>query len=766
MNSYLTRLLFIFLICCISLVTNAQKVALVLSGGGSKGVAHIGVIQALEENEIPIDYITGTSMGAIVGGLYASGYSPDEIATLVNSDEFDVWLSGEMVSNYRYSFKRDADNASWVTIKFDYDVGKDKLKTKLPTNIIAPYKMDFAFMELFSGSSAASDYNFDSLMIPYRCVASDIEARQAVVLSKGQLGNAIRASMTFPFLFKPLEIDGKLLFDGGMYNNFPSDIAIKDFQPDVIIGSKAAGNYDKPDPDDIISQIQNMLVARTDYDIVMESGVLIEHDLGDVNVIDFKNTPAFIDSGYVHAIQRMGEIKELVKERITGDELLQRRNAFKEKKPPLIIDSIRISGLTKGQTSYVSKLLRHKSDLRTLADIEEDYFGMVADDKIQQMHPQLEYNKSTGRYTLFLKVKPAERFQIQFGGNVSSTTANAAYVGLKYKYLGAQAIELGGNVYFGRFYSSAMAMTRIDFPSSPKTYLEGGFIYSNKNYFRSAAYFFEDITPAYLIDNESFFYLDLGMPIARNGRFAFGGALARTKYKYYQSNSFSRLDTADVTYFDYYSPQVLFELNSMNYKQYPNKGVRLLISANYVNGNEKNIPGSTSIDSDEFEARHQWVQFKLLYDNYFQRLGPFTFGFLGELLISNQELFNNYISTMMASPAFTPIPESQVLFLPTYRSHSYLAAGLKIISKLHQRIDLRVEGYLFQPYQEIIQNPDQSVSYGSEFEVRSVMATAAFVWHSPLGPLSLSANYYSQEVDQFTFFFNVGYIIFNRSAIE
>jgi NTE family protein len=597
-------------------------------------------------------------------------------------------------------------------------------------------------------------------------VASDIEARKPVVLGKGQLGTAIRASMTIPFYFKPLEMDGKVLFDGGMYNNFPSDIAIDAFQPDVIIGSKAAGNYDKPDPDDIISQVQNMLVARTDYDIVLESGVLIEHELGDIRVMDFSRTREFIDTGYANAMERMDEIKNLIKKRTSVAERKKMRDDFNAQKPPVVIDSLEITGLTRGQTNYVHNMLKRKTALFTVSDIEEEYFEMVADDKIEHIYPQLVYKESTGYYTLQLQMKPAERFQVQFGGNVSSTTANAAFLGVKYKYLGAQAVELGGNVYFGRFYSSAMAKTRIDFPSKPETYLEGGFIYNNKNYFRSTSYFLEDITPAYLIDNESFFYLDLGIPVTLHGRLVGGAALARTKYNYYQTNNFSRLDTADITYFDFYEPRILFELNSLNYKQYPNRGAQLLISSAYVNGIEKNLPGSTSAQSGEYERRHQWVQLKLLYDNYFQRLGPATFGFYGEVLWSNQKLFNNYTSTIMASPAFEPIPESKVLFLPNYRAHAFVAAGLKVITRIHRRIDFRLEGYIFQPYEQIVQNEDLSVSYGKPFSDRAYMGTGVLVWHSPLGPVSISANYYDKAVDQFTFFFNVGYVIFNRSAIE
>ena len=130
----LKSILFTCFLVGLPLMLQAQKVALVLSGGGAKGVAHIGVLKALEENDIPVDFITGTSMGAVVGGLYASGYSPEEITTMMVSEDFEKWISGGLQDNYEYYFKRDEEDASWVTIKFDYDVREDKLKSKLPTS--------------------------------------------------------------------------------------------------------------------------------------------------------------------------------------------------------------------------------------------------------------------------------------------------------------------------------------------------------------------------------------------------------------------------------------------------------------------------------------------------------------------------------------------------------------------------------------------------------------------------------------------------------
>src|ERR1035437_6113089 len=144
----------------------AQKVGLVLSGGGAKGLAHIGVIRALEENNIPIDYITGTSMGAIIGGLYAAGYSPDEMDMLFKSEDFKLWSKGIIPPKYVYYFKKLDDNPSFIDL--DFARNEDKMKLALPTNIIPPGQIDFAFMELFSPANAVSENNFDKLFVSDR----------------------------------------------------------------------------------------------------------------------------------------------------------------------------------------------------------------------------------------------------------------------------------------------------------------------------------------------------------------------------------------------------------------------------------------------------------------------------------------------------------------------------------------------------------------------------------------------------------------------
>ena len=201
---------FLFLLAYLLLLpfVQAQKVGLVLSGGGAKGMTHIGIIRALEENNIPIDYITGTSMGAIIGSLYAMGYSPDDMEALLRSEDFKRWYSGNVEEKYIYYFKKNPPTPEFINIRISL---KDSLKNVkpqfFPTSIVDPIQMNIVFLQLFGQATAASKANFDSLYIPFRCIASDVYNKRPLILRKGDLGDAVRASMSFPAMFKPIEID-------------------------------------------------------------------------------------------------------------------------------------------------------------------------------------------------------------------------------------------------------------------------------------------------------------------------------------------------------------------------------------------------------------------------------------------------------------------------------------------------------------------------------------------------------------------------------
>lgn len=744
----------------------AQKTGLVLSGGGAKGITHIGVIRALEEKGIPIDYITGTSSGAIIGALYASGYTPDEMMALITNDEFLYWINGQVDERYIYFFKEQELNASWVDIRFNLD--SIVLPSLIPTSIISPVHLDYALMEVFGAPSAAAHDNFDSLMVPYRCIASDIADSKAIVLSKGSLASSVRASMTFPFLFSPIRIDQKLLFDGGMYNNFPADVMVSEFHPDVIIGSKAASNYGPPQDKDIISQLQTMLMTKTSYSMYGTPGVIISPDLKQISLLGFSQAADVLDSGYVATLRQMDVIEKLVTRRISPEELQRKRASFKTKIKPLVIDSFNITGLNNHQQQYLRRSLTRKNKGITSKGLKPEYYKALADSKIESMYPELHFDTVANQYILNLEVAKGKNILTQIGGNISSSPNNEAFFGIQYKILGKQAFSVFVNTYIGRFYSSGLIGAKMDIPSKHPYFTQLIFSLNQWDYFKTSTFFFEDKTPSYLIINDMHLEGDIGIPSGNKAKFQGGFAIANMRDDYYQTNQFSRTDTTDKTYFDFGTAHIFYEKNTLNMKEFANRGMRILGEMRYVTGVEIYVPGSTATGFSEkrYKKYHGWWQFRGVYQNYFAHIGRFSFGGYAELVFSNQNFFHNSTASLLMAPSFNVVPETRTLFLPAYRANKFGAAGPQLICHLFKNFEIRAEGYVFQPFNELIPLEDQNISYGKTFATRYIVASGSMIFHSPVGPVSLSLNYFKKSDFKFSVIFNIGYTIFNRKALD
>lgn len=759
----LRKLVFFLLLLCISQLVYAQGVALVLSGGGAKGLSHVGVLKALEENEIPIDYVVGNSMGAIVGGLYAAGYSPDEIEQLVKSVDFKYWVTGTIDERF-FNYRLEDPNPSWVAVPFSIE---RRLVSRLPSSLISPYLMDYAVMELFSSASAAAGYDFDKLFVPFRCVASDVDSSLLVVLNNGQLGTAIRASATFPLLIRPIRINNRLLFDGGMFNNFPTDIARKEFNPKLIIGSVAAGNYDAPKDNDIVSQLQNMLMQKADLTLNEQEGVLIRSMIGPAGILDFENVEVFIDSGYAATIRSLPEITAKISKRTKKADIDKKREHFNKKLPELRFDSIIVQGVKPNQASYIIRKLNYNNAYSSLSDLKESYFNLLADDKISYVYPEMVFDSLSKQFHLKLDVTLSKPFMAEIGGNISSSATNQAFVGLSYRKLSGIGSRYGVNAYFGRFYSSVQGAVRYDLPYAQPFFAQLRAQLSRKDYFRNATYFFEDPTPAFIIEDESGIAIELGHNLGNNTKVAFGMAGGRRGFDYYQSNVFSRTDTADISQFDFIKPHVGIYFNSLNKKYLANAGMRWYLEFSYFDGNQKNIPGSSVNRSQIFDENQAYYRLKLHYDNFFAHKGPFTFGFMGEAVLSDQPLQSNYTATVLAAPVFEPFSEMKTLFLENYRAFSYVGGGFKFIYSPVRNLDFRAEAYLFQPYERIINKGiNERPEFGISFPQPSVLMSGRVVLHTPLGPLSAALNYYDREDSKFLFVINFGYLLFNRSNFE
>ncbi len=764
MRYSLIAIVFLFLI---SNQTKAQKVGLVLSGGGAKGFAHIGVIRALEKNNIPIDYIAGTSMGAIVGGLYAAGYSTDDMERLFKSDHFKFWSTGKIQEEYRYYFRQLEKDPSWL--KLDIQRREDGLKVLPPASIIPEEQMDFAFMELFSSTNAVCQYNFDKLFVPFLCIATDVYNNKEVELRSGDLGEAIRASMTFPIYFKPIVIDSTLVFDGGIVNNFPAKNMIEKFQPDIVIGHKVANNASKPNEDDVMAQLENMIMHKTEYEIPDEKGILMETKFTDVGLLDFNKIDIIKDAGYETTTALIDSIRSRIPRAVSHNDVEAKRDSFNFSKPEMLFQNVQVEGVTDAmQRRYIIQNIKHKYDVIDLNELRKSYFKLVADPQIAAIRPVSMFNPETGFFDLHLKVEQAKPFELKFGGNVSTKPINQGFLSMDYLFFNHRAYTLSSNIYFGRFYSSIKVGGRIDFPTKLPFYLSSYLTLNRWDYFSSSnEFFFEDVRSPFIIREENNVRLELAFPLWTHGKLKFGGSYSRADDEYYLQESVLRSDDPDQTTFDAFAASVSLERNSLNYKQFPTEGEVAGVSLTYVNGTEEHNAGTTSpLPNRKTEKEQNYYILKGEIDNYFRLTRKVTLGFLAEGVYSNKKVFNNYRSTVLSANAFTPTPYSQTLIVDNFRANKYLATGLKSIVKFNDQLHLRLEGYGFLPVRQINQVDGYLAEYGEQtYQNINFMGMGGLVYHTGLGPISLTLNYFDKENTNYYVVFSFGYVLFNKKGI-
>jgi len=285
--------------CARAEVTERPKIGLVLGGGGARGYAHVGVLMKLEEMRIPVDYIAGTSMGSIVGGFFATGMNPEELAEVVRNARWDD-LFKDKTQREDLPFRRKADDDLGL---FGPKLGIGKDSSLLPKGVVSGQKIVFMFESVISQRVNTND--FDHLPIPYRAIATDIVTGDMVVLDKGELSMAMRASMAVPGVFDPVQRGDRLLVDGGLVRNLPVDVA-RDMGAEVIIavdvGTKLVGKDDLNSALAIVYQMSGLLtVSNTDRQIksMGENDILIAPDIGDtITSSDFSKLDQAIPLGY------------------------------------------------------------------------------------------------------------------------------------------------------------------------------------------------------------------------------------------------------------------------------------------------------------------------------------------------------------------------------------------------------------------------------------------------------------------------------------
>ena len=761
-------LVLITFLLLLPILVQAQKVGLVLSGGGAKGLTHIGIIRALEENNIPIDYITGTSMGAIVGSLYAMGYSPDDMEILLKSEEFKRWYSGEVEEEYMYYFKKNQPTPDFLNIRLSF---RDSLNIKpqfLPSSVVNPIQMNLVFLDLYARATAACGGDFNKLFVPFRCVASDVYNKKQLIMNRGDLGDAVRASMSFPFMFKPIEIDSVLAYDGGIYNNFPTDVMRDDFHPDVIIGSVVATNPTKPKENDLMSQIENMVMQKTDYSVPESEGIVMTFKYDDVNLMDFQRIDELHDIGYNRTMSMMDSIKSRIRRRVNLDNIRLRRLVYRSNYPELRFKNILIDGANAQQQAYIKKEFHASDDKEfTFEDVKRGYFRLLSGNMISEIIPHAVFNPEDDTYDLHLKVKLEDNFSVRIGGNVSTTSSNQIYLGLSYQNLNYNAKEVTFDGQLGKIYNNVQLMGRIDFATNIPTSYRLIASISTFDYFKKEKLFSRNDKPAFNQKDERFVKLKVGLPFLSSKRAEFGVGLAKIQDRYFQKNviDFDK-DKYDKSEYSLFGGSISFNGSTLNARQFSTQGSHEELVAQIFTGKERFYPGETSDTKKTSEERHSWLQLSYMKEKYHRMAEHWTLGWYLKALYSSRNFSENYTATMMQAGEFAPTAHGQLMYNEAFRANQFVGAGVRPVYRLNQMFHVRGEFYGFMPIFPIERNSINKAYYGKAFSRFEYLGEISIVCQFSFGAISAYVNHYSSPKKEWNVGLTLGWQLFNYRFFE
>lgn len=407
--------------------TKEQKVGLVLSGGGAKGFAHIGVLKVIDSLGIKIDYISGTSMGAVIGSLYATGYSGEQLEAMFNSQDFDELINDNFPRESKSFYQRENNEKYAVSLPFS------RFKISLPSALSRGQNVYNLLYRLMLPVNDIRD--FEKLPIPFFCVATDIETGESLILDKGQLAEAVTASSALPSLFQPVTIDGRILIDGGVTNNFPVE-ELRAKGMDIIIGVDVQDALKEREAlksaPEILMQINNFRTISVMKNKAPLADIYIKPDITDFSVISFTEGTDIIAHGETATRLNLPELLEVKQQQqtVVNRPLTRPIDSVK-------ISSVNIEGNERYTRSYLLGKLRLRGDEKmSYNDFRQGINNIIATNNFDTFRYRLEPTDNNEAYNLRGEIKESETTMfLKLGVHYDQLYKSAALVNLTKKRL-------------------------------------------------------------------------------------------------------------------------------------------------------------------------------------------------------------------------------------------------------------------------------------------------------------------------------------------
>ncbi|MFI3240387.1 MAG: patatin-like phospholipase family protein [Bacteroidales bacterium] len=737
-----------------------ESVGLVLSGGGAKGIAHIGVIRALEENNIPIDYVTGTSMGAIVGGLYASGYTPDEMMALIKSKDFASWSSGVIDENKLFYFERKSPTPTMLELNFRLS---DSLKIEpdiMPKSLVNPIPMNMALVELFAPYTLQSKSNFDNLFIPFRCVAADIFNKRKVVYSSGSFGDAIRASMSVPIIYQPIIIDDRLVVDGGIYDNFPIDVMRQDFNPDIIIGVDVVYTEKVSSDEDLINQLSAIVFQDQNPELTDGEGIKLSICLDNIGLLDFHRATEVHNVGYEFANEMIDSIKGIVPSRVSADKLAIKRIRYKNSVPKVTFDTISIEADKPKHIPYINSMIYSQvhDSVMTMGALDRGYYRAVSTNKIKNLLPVVSYNPEDDKLDLLLKTDIKDNLSLGLGAYITSTSnsmlfASAGYNTLNFNSLSASVSGWVGQAYYAGMIDSKITLLGKSIPS----YLNFQGVLSTRNFYQGDWLFYDDATTSVITKVDNYIRIRYGWPLTQHGRFDLGVGYGYLRDEFYEDNVATAHIEQDYATYSLGQFYACLDFNRLNNNTFPTRGANLTVTAMGVYGDmEFNPYGASRVDDVQTSG---WLQAELNMAKYFDIAENLTLGARADILFSTRELFGDYTAAIIQAPAFAPTIATQSYFNTGFRANAFTAVGVIPSWQILSSLSLRGDFYLYMPVRKIMCDTQMNPYYGNWFGDAEFIGEINLIYDLKFATINTYVNYLSYPALNWNFGIGLGFYL-------